>query len=426
MVLKKQKILIVMLFLFLFFVSSACGAGKNTEEKNEVSIGVLVPLNGAQTQAGTEVTQLLELIEDVVNKSSELSLPFHEGIGLPELNGAKIRFVIGDSSTPDIAMVEAERLITEENVIGLTGLLSSSSTKTIMVPAERYEVVLLGEGTSETLTEAGYEYFGRTYPGDDTFIEDTFAYLREISNSSEKPINTVALVSEDSEFGANIASIERKWLNEYGFELVEDISYSALASNVTSEVLRVRQANPDAVIMSSYIADALLFMSTFKEQDYFPSVLFGQRGGFASSDFVKNLGEDANYVFSTARWNTDMDNQAAQDLAEAFQEYSGGTELIGDVMAVGWNAYLLAIAANQAGSTKSDAIRAEMRKGLDVAKEEDPSGLLGYQYDETGQNQLASAIIVQVQDMDMVTVYPEVLSTKKEIYPSPNWRERKR
>jgi branched-chain amino acid transport system substrate-binding protein len=178
--------------------------------------------------------------------------------------------------------------------------------------------------------------------------------------------------------------------------------------------------------MSSYIADALLFMSTFREQDYFPSVLFGQRGGFASSDFVKNLGEDANYVFSTARWNTDMDNQAAQDLAEAFQEYSDGTELIGDVMAVGWNAYLLAIAANQAGSTESDAIRAEMRKGLDVAKEEDPSGLLGYQYDETGQNQLASAIIVQVQDMEMVTVYPEALSMQKEIYPSPNWRERKR
>ncbi|WP_207871891.1 ABC transporter substrate-binding protein [Candidatus Enterococcus lowellii] len=425
MVLKKRKIWILM-FLFLLFFNTACSVEKNTEEKNEVSIGVLVPLNGAQTQAGKEVTQLLELIEDVVNRPSDLSLPFHEGIGLPNLNGVKIRFVIGDSSTPDIAMVEAERLITEENVIGLTGLLSSSSTKTIMVPAERYEVVLLGEGTSETLTDAGYEYFGRTYPGDDTFIEDTFSYLREISNASDKPINTVALVSEDSEFGANIALIERKWLNEYDFELVEDISYSALASNVTSEVLRIRQAKPDAVIMSSYIADALLFMSTFREQDYFPSVLFGQRGGFASSDFVKNLGEDANYVFSTARWNTDMDNQAAQDLAEAFQEYSDGTELIGDVMAVGWNAYLLAIAANQAGSTESDAIRAEMRKGLDVAKEEDPSGLLGYQYDETGQNQLASAIIVQVQDMEMVTVYPEALSMQKEIYPSPNWRERKR
>jgi branched-chain amino acid transport system substrate-binding protein len=425
MVLKKRKIWILM-FLFLLFFNTACSVEKNTEEKNEVSIGVLGPLNGAQTQAGKEVTQLLELIEDVVNRPSDLSLPFHEGIGLPNLNGVKIRFVIGDSSTPDIAMVEAERLITEENVIGLTGLLSSSSTKTIMVPAERYEVVLLGEGTSETLTDAGYEYFGRTYPGDDTFIEDTFSYLREISNASDKPINTVALVSEDSEFGANIALIERKWLNEYDFELVEDISYSALASNVTSEVLRIRQAKPDAVIMSSYIADALLFMSTFREQDYFPSVLFGQRGGFASSDFVKNLGEDANYVFSTARWNTDMDNQAAQDLAEAFQEYSDGTELIGDVMAVGWNAYLLAIAANQAGSTESDAIRAEMRKGLDVAKEEDPSGLLGYQYDETGQNQLASAIIVQVQDMEMVTVYPEALSMQKEIYPSPNWRERKR
>ena len=50
-----------------------------------------------------------------------------------------------------------------------------------------------------------------------------------------------------------------------------------------------------------------------------------------------------------------MDNQAAQDIAKLFSDDMGIT-LIGDTLTSVWDGVLIAIAANQAGSTDGDAI----------------------------------------------------------------------
>jgi branched-chain amino acid transport system substrate-binding protein len=425
---KKLLNLSLILFIAVLLVAGCAGSGTAADggSAGTVKIGVLVPLIGPQTQAGVEVQALLRLFRDVINGTDAgVALPFHDVEGLPNLGGAKVEFVIGDLSTPDIAMAEAERLITEEGVIGLAGNFSSASTKTSMVPVGKYGVILLSEGTSESLTEAGYKYYGRTYPGDETFIRDTFEYIKTLNEKKGAGVKTVALVCEDSEFGANIGKTERKWAKEYNFEVIEDISYSAAASNVTSEALRLKRANADAVIMSSYIADALLFMSTFKEQNYMPKMLFGQRGGFAVSDFLTNLGRDADYVFSTARWNTDFKSKVSQNMAALYKaKYSGGIDLIGDVLASAWDAYLLAVIANEAGSTDAGAMRAAMAKGFEIAPEQDPTGLLKYKYGENGQNEFTTAIVIQYKDNALHTVYPFGVAAAEGIYPAPGWSKR--
>jgi branched-chain amino acid transport system substrate-binding protein len=397
-------------------------AGQQTKV---IKIGALVPLNGSQTQAGVEVQALLKLFEKAINEKVDINLPLHDVEGLPNLGGAKVKFVIGDCSTPDVAMAEAERLITQEGVIGLCGNFTSSSTKTCMVPAEKYGVILLSEGTSESLAAAGYKYYGRTYPGDDTFIKDTFEYIKYLNDSEKAGIKNVAIVCEDSEFGANIGKTERKWAASYGIPIIEDISYSKDALNVTSEVLRLKKANPDVVIMSSYIADALLFMSTMKEQKYFPKMLIGQRGGFASSDFVRTLKNNSDYVFSTARWNNDFKTKISQDMANLFKkDYAPGITLIGDVLASAWDGYMIAIIANQAGSTNVDKMRAAMKEGIKVDPSQDPTGMRGYKYADSGQNTMTTAIVIQMKDSALHIVSPAGVASMKGIFPAPSWDNR--
>jgi branched-chain amino acid transport system substrate-binding protein len=410
--------------LAIALAAAAISSGKTAET---VRIGLMVPLTGPAVQTGVEVQALARLFGDVINaKGHEVKLPFWDSEGLPNLGNAKVEFVVGDLSTPDIAMLEAERLITEEGVIGLAGNFSSASTKTVMVMAEKYGVIVLSEGTSESLPEEGYTYYGRSYPGDNIFVRDTFEFMKWLNERENAAIRRVALVCEDSEFGANIRKVEQRIAKEYGFEIVEDIYYSATASNVTSEVLRLKDADADVVVMSSYIADSLLFMTTFKEQNYFPRMLFGQRGGFASSDFMRNLKRDADYVMSTARWNTDFKSAVSRNMARIYQErYSGGIELIGDVLASAWDAYLLAVIANQAGSTDADDMRAAMRQGVALNPEEDPTGLPGYKYAENGQNEFTVAIVIQMKDNQYHTVYPESVASFKPVYPAPNWSDRK-
>lgn len=397
--------------------------GGSTASGDTIKIGLMVSFTGFGVQAGEECQALAKIFEDIVNNKHEgVNLPFAADEGLPNLGGAKIQFVVGDQSTADIALSEAERLITEEGVIGLCGNFSSATTKTAMVAAEKYGVPVISEGTSMSLTDAAYTYFGRSFPGDNVFIDDSFSYLDHLNETKNAEIKTVCLISEDSEFGTNIAKVEEETAKAHGYEVVENISYNAQATNVTSEVLRAKQANADVVMMSSYAADALLFMQEFKTQDYFPKMLFGQRGGFMASDFALNLKNDADYVLTTSRWNADMDNAAAQDIAKLFKDDMGVT-LIGDTLTSVWDGVLLAVAANQAGSTDGDAMRAAMAEGLDLDPALDPFGLEGYKYPEkNGQNEYGKAIILQYTGGELVTVYPE--GSAELMYPAKGWSER--
>lgn len=397
----------------------------NSENVDKVKIGLLISYTGSGVQAGEETQALAHIIEDIVNNKHEgVKLPFAEEEGLPGLGGAKIEFVIGDQSSTEIAQSEAERLITQEGVIGICGNFSSATTKTALVAAEKYGVSVISEGTSMSLTEAGYEYYGRTLPGDDVFIENSFSYLDFLNEEKDAGIKTVALVSEDSEFGTNIAKVEASVAEAHGYEIVENISYSAQATNVTSEVLRLKDADADVVMMSSYAADALLFMSAYKEQGYFPKMLMGQRGGFMASDFAMNLGNDSDYVLTTSRWNSDMDNEASQTIAKLFKDETGIT-LIGDTLVSAWDGLILAAAANQAGSTDGDAMRQAMADGLtDIDKEDDPFALDGYKYGETGQNEYGTAIIVQYMGGALYTVYPVENASMEVAYPAKGWSER--
>jgi len=221
-----------------------------------------------------------------------------------------------------------------------------------------------------------------------------------------------------------MARLLRYQAASYGFDVVEDISYSAQAPNVISEVLRLRQADPDVIVMSSTIIDALLFMQTFKEQNYFPRMVFGQRGGFMNSDFINVLQEDANYVFTTARWNFDLDREISSALAQEFREASGGIDLIGDVLANAWNAYLVALIINQAGSTDPEAMREVMRTGLNVNPEHDPTGLPGYLWDETGQNIHTTSVVVQMMDGTLHTVFPTAVAARDGVFPATPWNQR--
>lgn len=397
--------------------------GEPSEEVETVKIGLMIALTGSGVQAGEEAQTLAKIFTDIINNEHEgVSLPFADSAGLPNLGGAKIEFVVGDLSTPDVALAEAERLITEEKVVGIAGAFSSATTKTAMVAAEKHGVPLLSEGTSITLPEANYKFYGRSLPGDDTFVRDSFDYLDYISENQE-PIKTIALVSEDSEFGINIANMEREFAKEYGYEVVEDIAYSQQSTNVTSEVMRLKEANPDAILMSSYAADSLLFMQTYKELNYFPKLLFGQRGGFVASDFALNLGNDADYVMSGSRWNADMQNEAAQTIAELFKEETGLT-LLGDSLANVWNGVIMACIVNQAGSTDGEDMRQAMTDGLDLDPSLDPFALEGYKYEANGPNVYGKSIICQYKDGVLNTIFPEDSASMDVLYPAKNWSDR--
>ena len=245
---------------------AAADTADDTASGETIKIGFLTPMSGANATYGLQVKAAGEMMASVINEEyPEMAVALAKEAGLPNLNGAKIELVFADSKQdPTTAASEAKRLITEQGVVAMTGQYTSAVTKAVAVVTETYGIPLLTAGSSPTLTapETGLEWYFRFGPNDNTYIEDSFKYLKELNDTKDAGIKTVALVSEDTEFGANIRIAEQTYAKQYGFEVVEDISYSSSATNVSSEVLRIKTADPDVIFMASYSSDAILYLKT--------------------------------------------------------------------------------------------------------------------------------------------------------------------
>lgn len=393
-----------------------------------IKIGFLTPMSGANATYGLQVKAAGEMIVDVINEEHpEISLALAEAAGLPNLDGAKIELVFADSKQdPTTANSEAKRLITEEGIVALTGQFTSAVTKAVAVTTETYGIPLLTAASSPTLTDGSnpLEWYFRTGPNDNTYIEDAFKFLDQLNETQGTDLKTVAFISEDTEFGANIRIAEQTYAEQYGYEVVEDISYSSSATNVSSEVLRIKTANPDVIFMASYSSDAILYLKTFKEQNYTPKVLLGQRGGFVQTDFLDTMAGDTEYIYTTAGWSTDLKNPATSQLVELYKEYTPDGAELSEGHCKDMTSLLLAcIAINQAGSTDPAAIQEALRN-LDVDTSMLPIPWAGYEMDEYGQNQAANSFIVQMKDGKYQTVYPAENAVIDATVPMPGWNER--
>nr|WP_319489304.1 ABC transporter substrate-binding protein [uncultured Caproiciproducens sp.] len=435
------KFISIALVLSLAFGLCSCSLGQQTSSEtvssssrstpaksssDTINIGVLLPMSGTQQKAGREVKEAMNMFVDIINNErNDIDIPLAKTAGLPNLGGKKIQLVYGDLKTADTALSEAERLITSEGAVAICGLFSSATTKTAAVSTEKYKVPLVSEGTSPTLTQKGYKYFFRVFPDDTKYVDDTYQYLLQLNKQKNANIKTVAFLSEDTEFGKNIANVEVKDAEKYGFKTVENIRYSSNATNVISESLKLKRANPDVVMMSSYISDVILYIKTFKQLDYMPKMIMGQRGGFMTSELFTALGADAEGLYSTSAWSLDLDLPLVKQLSNLYtQKYSGGVELIADVLKCATDAYVLCLAINQAGSTDADAIKKAMQNLQYPVKSLFTAGT-GYRFDQYGQNVAGTSLICQIKDGTYRTVYPDDLKSYDGVFPIPSWDDRK-
>lgn len=393
-----------------------------------IKIGFLTPLSGPNANYGKECLAGAQMVVDLINEANpDYSMALAKDAGLPNLNGAKIELVVADSkSDAAIGTSEAKRLISEEGCVAITGQFTSAMTKTVAVVTEQYGIPLLTAGSSPSLTaeDSTLEWYFRFGPNDSTYIEDSYKYLDYLNETKNAGIKTVALVSEDTEFGANIVKEEVKFAEQYGYEIVENITYSANATNLSSEVMKLKTANPDVIFMASYTSDAILYVKTFKEQNYTPKMILGQRGGFINTDFFSALGNDTEYIYSTAGWGSDLPVETSQQVLALYKDkYSEGISLSEGHVKDLTNVLILAIAINQAGTTESEAIR-EALKNLQV----DISTLFipwaGITINEHGQNTSANSFIQQIQNGKYATVFPEESKAVDAVFPTPNWDER--
>lgn len=408
---------------------AVCCASTLVQAQQDIKIGVIYPLTGPGASVGGELRNALELAAEIINSGAPgvSELPLSSGKGLPNLKGAKIKLIFADhQAIPQTGASEAERLITQEKVVAIVGAYNSAVTATASQVAERAGIPFLNpESSSASLTQRNFKWFFRTTPHDDLFVHNAFEFLKELeAKRGIKPGNIVSL-NENGLWGTETGKLQAKLAPQYKYDLVKQISYAAKTTQLTSEVQALRAANPNLVLQSSYTADAILSMKTYKELGFSPDMILANNAGFTDTEFIRALGKDSEYVITREVWALDLANRnplikQVNDLFNSRYKIN----FTGNSSRTFTGLMVLADAINRAGSTEPEAIRKALSE-TNIPGNKLIMPWKGVKFDATGQNTLGQGILVQVIDGKYNTVWPFSMASREVVWPMPKWDQRK-
>ncbi|HBF43339.1 MAG TPA: branched-chain amino acid ABC transporter substrate-binding protein [Desulfobacteraceae bacterium] len=408
----------VLVFLLCY---PLCSSGK------EIKIGVIYPLTGPAGATGQLLKKAVEFACDVINNKYALDIPLAKSQGITGLGGAKITVVYADhQGKPDVGKKEAERLILKNKVKALFGCYYSSVTATASEVAERLKMPFLNAtSTSPTLTKRGFKWFFRTTPHDGLFAENFFQFLDDIKKKKGIDFSKFAILGENTLWGVGVTRAELGFAKKYGYEAVAAIQYPAKCKSLLNEVKILKNLKPQILLQASYVSDAVLSMRAYKRLNFSPNAILAMDAGFITPKFIRDLGNDANYILSREVWSYDLGvkKPLVKTISDLFKKRTG-KKMDGNSARAFTGMIVLADAINRAGSTDPRAIRNALSK-THMSADQLIVPWKGIRFDpDTHQNTQGRGIIVQIQDKAYHTVWPFDLASKDIIWPFPNWKKR--
>ena len=403
---KKITLIGVLLFALSFLTIPAVSAGSG----DEIRIGSSYPLTGPRASQGILCKRGNLLAVEIINGQYDMDLPLAKTSGLPNLGGKKVKLFVRDHrGEPARGKAEAEKLITEDKVVGMVGSWSSGVTKTASASAEKYGIPFVtGVTASMELTKRGYKWFFRCGPVATHWAMSCFAFADGLRQKGEAVSKKVAVLSEDSEFGADQVNEIKRFAKEYGYEITNIEWYSTPPTSFDTELLRIKQNNPDLILGMNYTPGAIMLMQTLKAMNWYPKGVIGVGGaGYTSADFLKSLGKDAEDVLVELRQPPSILNKKSfGKQLNAIYKKMFGEDVVETSLATMTSVLVLANAINEAGTTQPEALRQALLK-TDMPGEKIAAPWERIKFNpKTQQNDYCTAAMAQIRNGKLSVIWP--------------------
>jgi branched-chain amino acid transport system substrate-binding protein len=391
-------------------------------EDAPVRIGATYPLSGAVASAGGAVKDAIEVALDIINNPHPdlAPLPLAATAGLPGLGGRKVEVVFADhQGNPATAQSQTLRLITQEHVVAMVGAYQSSCGLTASAVAERYGIPFVAsEASAPSLTQRGFKWFFRPTPIGTDFGAAYADFLVELRGHGMK-MDHVAVVRENTEYGTSTGDAIIGALKAKGLNVPLVIAYNANSTDVSAQVLQLKNEQPDAAIFISYTSDSILFMKTFKTLGYKPPVLIGDDSGFSDTAFIAAVGDLADGVVNRSSLDVSRPGTLSYKVNELYRKHAGHD--MDDTSGRGMQGFLsLVTAINAAGSTEPAKIQAALR-AQDLPADQLMIGYNGIKYGPDGQTTRGATLLVQLRDRKYITVWPDSAAASPPQMPFKGW-----
>jgi len=395
-----------------------------THAADSVKVGILWPLTGNAAAAGQASKAAAEVAADIVNNAHpELGdLPLAESAGLPNMGGAKLELVFVDhQGNPSLAQQLATRLITQDKVNVLMGAYQSSCSFTATAVAERYGIpFMVGESAAGNITGRGFKWVFRGTPIASDYARTYMRFFADMKRQGRK-VDTIAVVNENTDYGTSVADAIVDEAKKADIPVAARIPYIANSSDVSAQVLQLKEKKPDVVIFISYTADSILYMKTMKNLDYEPPMVIGDDTGFSDPSFIPAVADVAQGAMNRSAWAIGKPGSTTYKINEMYKAKTGRD--LDDTSARNMQSFFaLADAINRSGSTDPERIREALTK-TDLKPDQLIMGYQGVKFDNTGQNILAATYLIQLQDKKYELVWPDNAATAKLQWPMAGWKK---
>jgi len=419
---KIDKLLLGLMILILLMTFSISVIAADT-----VKIGAVYPMTGPAARGAEDATNAIKLALDIVNNEyPDLDFSLAPTSGLPNLDGAKIEVIYGNSQAkPEFGKAEVERLITINKVSAIIGCYNSSVTKVGSQVSERFKTPMVtGTSTAADLTERGLKYYFRVTGSDKTFSKNMIDLIEDLNQEKDANIKNIALLYDDTEYGVGMFDYAKEALanRDAKLNVVKDVKYAYGSGDLDSEVLVLKQADPD-FILAAFQTDVLNYLQSCKKFDF--NIKIGQAGDFSGiQEVIAAMGKDANYLITRDVFSLELFEKKPllRKVNEMYKERYG-KDLDADNSRAFVAMMVLADAINRAGSPDREAIHNALIE-TNIPSDQLILGWKGVKFDEKGQNIYGEWIFRQVIDGELVTVWPFELASQDIVFPLPKWNER--
>ena len=380
-------------------------------------IGCELPLTGVFGKDGNLVKDAYTFWADTINAKGGITV-----------KGKKYQVELlffDDKSDKAESAKLTERMATVEKLDLILGGFGSDSVFAATPISEKYKYPMVSGGASSNkIFERGFKYYFSTL-GKAT--EEVRGCV-EIANALTPKPKTAAIIGSDILFTSLAAEGYRDYLKKLGIQEVYWELFPLSLDDYNSLLFKVKQKNPDMLLVGSHLKVALSVMKALKEVDFMPKLVAFSYGPTVP-DFVKSLGKDAEYVVAAAEWAPNLPYKdavfgTAKELNDNYNKKFGRYPDYVEVASVGgalvqqWSIEKLGLVPplKEADRVK---LMEEMHKG-------DWNTVYGrIRFGADGANVDHPPIAVQVQNGKLTTVFPKEGAEKPVLYPAKPWKERK-
>ncbi len=361
-----------------------------------IKIGEINPLTGRLAKQGSEIHQGVAVAVAEVNDRGGL-------------NGRQVELISrDDQSQPDVAISRAEELCGWKKVVALTGGYNDSLVGPISEVAKKYEVPYVASASlQKQLTQRENPYFFRV-----ANLQGFVQPLCGILSESLRPQRLALL------HAATPGSTE----------FARDLRSCLQSSRTRQAGGPCARSNPNDFVFNNrtlFRFNLTCFVRQLKENRVSPKAYIGPFG-IAYESFIHELGENAEYLYSTFAWNPGITNPgteaASRDFVERFRSIFHREPNTTNMH--GYTSTRAVLAAmqnvlNQKKPLTGPNIRQSLAE-LDLVL---PMERLAF--DKQGDPHHYQHLVVQIQKGKFEVVYPPERSTASAIYPMPRWSQRK-